>query len=246
MLRVLRAQLGVPDARIRLFHRGTDVAGEDPGAGGSRATHIVGNAALNALEKLNDALRAAGWNGTPDSWSAAVDALARASTAPAEFHGSYDSATVPGANDANNYAAYAVEVAVDRETGVVDIEQVTFVGDTGTMINPIAFRGQVDGGFIFGFGHAMTEELVVEDGRIVNLSLADYKLPSMRDIPPFRAVLLDDEPGPGPFGGKSAGEMNTGGFPPAVANAVAAACGVRITELPITAERIYTLLTQTP
>jgi CO/xanthine dehydrogenase Mo-binding subunit len=243
--RVLSAQLGVPLDRIRLFHKGTDVAGEDPGAGGSRATHIIGNAALNALEKLNDALRAAGWDGTPGAWPPAVDALARAST-PAEFHGSYDSAAVPGAGDANNYAAYAVEVAVDRGTGVVDITQVTFVGDTGTMINPVAYRGQVDGGFMFGFGHAMTEELVVEDGRIVNLSLADYKLPSMRDIPPFRAVLLDDEAGPGPFGAKSAGELNTGGFPPAVANAVAAACGVRITELPITAERIHHLLAQQP
>ena len=76
------------------------------------------------------------------------------------------------------------------------------------MINPVAFRGQVDGGFMFGFGHAMTEELIVEEGRIVNLSLADYKLPSMRDIPPFRAVLLDDVPGPGPFGSRLADELS--------------------------------------
>ena len=96
------------------------------------------------------------------------------------------------------------------------------------------------------FAEGAERGLVVEDGRIVNLSLADYKLPSMRDIPPFRAVLLDDEAGPGPFGAKSAGELNTGGFPPAVANAVAAACGVRITELPITAERIHHLLAQQP
>ena len=97
------------------------------------------------------------------------------------------------------------------ETGVVDIAKITFVADTGTVINPVAFRGQVDGGFMFGFGHAMTEELIVEDGRIVNLSLADYKLPSMRDIPPFRSVFMDDEAGPGPFGAKSAGELNTAG-----------------------------------
>ena len=244
MQRVLSAQLGVPRQRIRLFHKGTDVAGEDPGAGGSRSTHIIGNAALNALEKLNDTLRAAGWNGSPDTWPDAVDALVRASSAAPEFYGSYDSGANPAAEHANNYAAYAVEVAVDPETGVVDFEAITFVADTGTIINPVAFRGQVDGGFMFGFGHAMTEELVVEDGRIVNLSLADYKLPSMRDIPPFRAILLDDDRGPGPFGGKSAGELNTGGFPPAVANAVAAASGARIMQLPITAERIHKLLTE--
>jgi CO/xanthine dehydrogenase Mo-binding subunit len=240
--RVVSAQLGIDRERIHMVHKGTDEAGEDPGAGGSRGTHIVGNSALNAVEQLGEALRAHGWNGTSATWPDAVDAFARASATPPVFVGSYDSSKIPGAGDANNYAAYAVEVSVDRETGVVDIKQITFVADTGTMINPVAFRGQVDGGFMFGFGHAMTEELVVEEGRIVNLSLADYKLPSMRDIPPFRAVLMDDEAGPGPFGAKSAGELNTGGVGPAISNAVFDACGVRLTQLPITAERVLTLL----
>jgi CO/xanthine dehydrogenase Mo-binding subunit len=240
--RVVSAKLGIPGERVRLFHKGTDVAGEDPGAGGSRATHIVGNATLDAVEQLSVALRADGWDGSAATWPDAVDAYARASATPPAFVGRYDSATNPAAAHANNFAAYAVEVSVDRETGVVDIEQVTFVADTGTMINPVAYRGQVDGGFMFGFGHAMTEELVVEDGRIVNLSLADYKLPTVRDIPRFRPVLLDDEAGPGPFGAKSAGELNTGGVGPAIANAVADACGVRVTQLPITSERVLNLL----
>ena len=227
------------------MHRGTDAAGNDPGAGGSRGTHIVGNAALAAAEQLNDALRAAGWDGSPATWPDAVDALARATATPPSFVGAYDSSKNPAADD-NNFAGYAVEVSVDAETGVVDIEQVTFVCDTGTIINPVAHRGQVEGGFIFGFGHAMTEELLLEDGRILNLSLADYKLPSMRDIPPFRAVLMDDVAGPGPFGAKSAGELNTGGVGPAIANAVADACGVRVTALPITSERVLTLLDKNP
>jgi CO/xanthine dehydrogenase Mo-binding subunit len=241
--RVVAQQLGVERNRIRLVHKGTDVAAEDPGAGGSRATHIVGNAALAAVEQLNAELRAAGWDGAPATWPDAVDALAR-SARQREFLGTYDSSTNPVAHDANNFAAYAVEVYVDPETGAVDVEGVTFVADTGTVINPVAHRGQVDGGFMFGFGHAMTEELLVEDGNIVNLSLADYKLPSMRDIPPFRAVLIDDEAGPGPFGAKSAGELNTGGVGPAIANAVENACGVRVTQLPITSERVFKLLTE--
>jgi len=241
--RVVSTTLGIERERVRLVHRGTDVAGNDPGAGGSRGTHIVGNAALNAVEQLNDALRPAGWDGSPANWPDAVDRLARATATPPVFVGTYDSSKNPLADD-NNYAAYAVEVSVDAETGVVDVEQVVFVCDTGTVINPIAHRGQVDGGFMFGFGHAMTEELIVEDGRILNLSLADYKLPSMRDIPPFRAVLMDEVPGPGPFGAKSAGELNTGGVGPAIANAVAAACGARLTVLPITSERVLKLLAQ--
>ncbi len=239
--RAVSTKLGVPLDRIRLAHRGTDAAGNDPGAGGSRGTHIVGNAALAATEQLNDALRAAGWDGAPATWSAAVDSLARAAATPPSFVGAYDSSKNPAADD-NNFAAYAVDVSVDAETGVVDIEQVTFVCDTGTIINPVAHKGQVDGGFMFGFGHAMTEELLLEDGRILNLSLADYKLPSMRDIPPFRAVLMDDVAGPGPFGAKSAGELNTGGVGPAIANAVADACGVRVDALPITSERVLRLL----
>jgi len=241
--RAVSATLGIPRERIRLVHRGTDVAESDPGAGGSRATHIVGNAALAAVEQLSTALRNAGWDESPASWPDAVEALVRASATPPAFVGTYDSSKNPAADD-NNFASYAVEVTVDPETGTVKVEQIVCVVDTGTILNPVAYRGQVDGGFMFGFGHAMTEELLVEDGRIVNLSLADYKLPSMRDIPPFRAVLMDEVPGPGPFGGKSAGELNTGGVGPAISNAVTAACGVRLTALPITSERVFSLLAE--
>jgi carbon-monoxide dehydrogenase large subunit len=133
-------------------------------------------------------------------------------------------------------------VTVDRETGTVTINDVVFVGDIGTVINPIAHRGQIDGGFLMGLGHAVTEELIVEDGRITNLSFADYKLPTQKDMPPFRVFLLESDAGPGPFGARAVGEINTSGVGPALANAVHAACGVRISTLPVTAERVYDAL----
>jgi CO/xanthine dehydrogenase Mo-binding subunit len=238
--RIVAATLGIDLDRIEIVQAGTDIAGNDPGAGGSRATHIVGNAALAAVEQLGAALTAAGWNGTAAAWPGAVDALAR-SAAGTTFTGTYDSSTNPAAH-ANTYSGYVIEVSVDSETGTVKIEDVVFVADTGTVINPLAHRGQIDGGFMFGFGHTMTEELIVEDGHIQNLSLADYKLPSMRDIPPFRVFLMDDTPGPGPFGAKSAGELCNSSVGPAVANAVAAACGARVMALPITSERVFSLL----
>jgi CO/xanthine dehydrogenase Mo-binding subunit len=237
--RIVAATLGIPLERVEIVQAGTDRAGNDPGAGGSRVTHIVGNAALRAVEQLGAALTAAGWDGTAAAWPAAVDALARSGSAG--FIGAYDSSTNPAAH-ANTYSGYVIEVAVDAETGAVRIEDVLFVADTGTVINPLAHRGQIDGGFVFGLGHTMTEELIVEDGHIQNLSLADYKLPSMRDIPPFRAVLLDDTPGPGPFGAKSAGELCNSSVGPAIANAVAAACGARVMTLPITSERVFAQL----
>jgi CO/xanthine dehydrogenase Mo-binding subunit len=118
-----------------------------------------------------------------------------------------------------------------------------FVADIGTIINPIAHRGQIDGGFLLGLGHTLTEELYMEDGRIVNIALSDYKLPCQRDMPPFRAIMLEPDGGPGPFGARAVGEMNSAGVAPAIANAVAAAVGVRLDRLSITAERVLAALT---
>jgi CO/xanthine dehydrogenase Mo-binding subunit len=86
------------------------------------------------------------------------------------------------------------------------------------------------------------EELYIEDGRIVNIALSDYKLPCQRDMPPFRAIMLEPGGGPGPYGARAVGEMNSAGIAPAIANAVAAACGVRLDRLSLSAERIHTAL----
>jgi CO/xanthine dehydrogenase Mo-binding subunit len=95
---------------------------------------------------------------------------------------------------------------------------------------------------MMGFGHALTEELYVEDGRIVNLMLSDYKLPCQLDMPPFRVFYLDPDGGPGPYGARSAGEFNIASVPPAIANAIQNAVGVRLDTLTLTAERIHAAL----
>jgi CO/xanthine dehydrogenase Mo-binding subunit len=91
----------------------------------------------------------------------------------------------------------------------------------------------------------MTEELILEGGKIVNLSLGDYKLPTQVDIPPMQTVFVKPTGGPGPFGSKMAGEVSTSCVGPAIANAVAAACGARVMELPVTAERVFQALNRT-
>jgi CO/xanthine dehydrogenase Mo-binding subunit len=145
----------------------------------------------------------------------------------------------PGEPLWTNFCAYGVELSVDRDTGAVTIHDVTMVADVGAIINPIAHRGQIDGGFMMGLGHALCEELVVEDGRILNVALSDYKLPCQLDMPPFRAINLEPDGGPGVYGSRAAGEFNTAGVPPAIANAIADACGVRLDRMSLTAERIY-------
>jgi CO/xanthine dehydrogenase Mo-binding subunit len=141
-----------------------------------------------------------------------------------------------------NYCAYGVELSVDEETGALRIHQVTMVADVGTIINPLGHRGQLEGGFMMGLGHALTEELYLENGRILNPTLAEYKLPCQLDMPPLRIIELAPDDGPGPYGARSVGEFNIAGVGPAIGNAIKAACGVRLRALSFTADRIYDAL----
>jgi CO/xanthine dehydrogenase Mo-binding subunit len=113
------------------------------------------------------------------------------------------------------------------------------VVDVGTIINPVAHRGQLVGGFVFGLGGGLMEELVVEDGTVTSGTLGEVKLPTAMDCPPLRIVQLPTEVGPGAFGAKMAGELTNAIVAPALTNAVAAAVGARVRSLPITAEKIY-------
>jgi CO/xanthine dehydrogenase Mo-binding subunit len=110
------------------------------------------------------------------------------------------------------------------------------------VINPTAHQGQLNGGFAFGVGAALIEELPVEDGKVAALSLGEYKLPTQMDMPPLRTVLLRTDIGPGPFGAKAVGEVTNSGVAPAIANAVQDAVGARVYTLPITAEKVLSAL----
>jgi CO/xanthine dehydrogenase Mo-binding subunit len=119
---------------------------------------------------------------------------------------------------------------------------VLLAADVGTIINPIAHQGQLDGGLVMGLGAALMEELQVQDGQVTTATLGDYKIPCAMDTPAFRTVLIHDpQEGPGPLGAKAAGELTNTSVAPAVANAVAA-CGARVPHMPVTAERVLEAL----
>lgn len=111
--------------------------------------------------------------------------------------------------------------------------------DVGTVLNPIYHQGQIEGGVIYGMGFALTEELLIEDGRVTNPNLGEYKLPAIADIPELVTALLPAAGGPTPYEGKAIGEMANVPVAAAIANAVYDAVGVRIMDLPITAEKVY-------
>lgn len=139
------------------------------------------------------------------------------------------------------YCAQAAEVEVDPETGQVRLRKIVSAQDTGTIINALGHQGQIEGGLVQGIGYSLTEELLLEDGRITNAHLGDYKLPTAPDIPELITVNVPSE-GPGPFSAGSIGEMPCVPTAGAIANAVADAIGAPIFELPITAERVLAAL----
>ncbi|HET8567656.1 MAG TPA: molybdopterin cofactor-binding domain-containing protein, partial [Candidatus Limnocylindria bacterium] len=218
LARVVAEELGVDPARVRVRRGTTAEAPEDPGVGGSRVTAVAGGAALDAARKLRERLAA----------------------------GERPPLRVVGEHTAGGHAlavyAYAVDATVDRETGQVRLTGATLVADVGTVINPVALRGQLEGGFAFGLGQAVMEELRVEGGRVVTANLGDYKIPTAADVPPLRVILLTEAKGSGPFGAKSVGELSNPAVGPAVANAVASACGARVRSLPVTAEKVHRTL----
>jgi CO/xanthine dehydrogenase Mo-binding subunit len=150
----------------------------------------------------------------------------------------------PQPGETTYFCAQVAEVEVDRETGQVRIERVVTAHDVGTIINPVTHQGQINGGFVTGLGLAVSEELISENGRIINGHLGDYKLPTAADVPPFETVLVPSAGGAGPYEAKAIGELANNTPPAAIANAVADATGVRLFELPITAERVYAALQQ--
>jgi carbon-monoxide dehydrogenase large subunit len=243
--RVVAAALEIPLERVRAEAGATDAAGFDLGAGGSRGTHVIGQAAIAACTALREALDGAGWDGSAASWDRAVAALLGERPSHA-VTGAYTSGHHEHEPVYSNFAGYLVELSLDRETGAFTLHEIVLVADVGTIVNPVAHQGQLAGGVVFGLGSGAIEELIVENGKIVNLNLGDYKLPTSADVPPLRTILLPPTGGPGPFGAKMAGEVSTSGVAPAIANAVAAACGARVTELPVTAERVFQELYRTP
>ncbi|MGZ9220185.1 MAG: molybdopterin cofactor-binding domain-containing protein, partial [Candidatus Binatia bacterium] len=141
-------------------------------------------------------------------------------------------------------SAQIAEVHVDPETGQVTLRNMISAHTTGKVINPLMHQGQVEGGVVFGLGYALTEEVLFDDGgKITTSNLGEFKIPNITDIPPLKTHVAESVPaGPGPYNSLAIGEVANTPTAAAVANAVADACGVRITDLPVTSEKVYQAL----
>lgn len=256
---VVAETMQVPIDQVRVVIGNTDEAPYDGGMGGSRGTHVTGVAATEACNLLRNALaeRAADllecpveeitygegavWpRETPSRRFTLVDLAQAVPSQPIRVTADVNPIAAPGLSC---FAAQVAEVEVDPETGQIRLTRFITAHDVGTIMNPITHQGQIDGGVIQGIGMALTEELV-EDGQVTNLHLGEYKLPAVADIPPLETVLVQAATGPAPFEGRAIGEMANCSPPAAIANAIQDAIGVRLYDLPLTAEKVYKALKQ--
>ncbi len=141
-----------------------------------------------------------------------------------------------------SFTAQVAEVFVDPQTGEIKVLRFTTAHDAGTVMNPIGHQGQIDGGVIQGIGFGLMEQLLVDEGHVTTLHFGDYKIPTVKDIPPLTTVVLEGQSGVGPYNVKGIGENPNTPVAAAIANAVEDAAGVRIRDLPVTSEKVFQAL----
>jgi CO/xanthine dehydrogenase Mo-binding subunit len=275
MAQIAAEVLCLGEGQVRVVTADTDVTPYDTITAGSRSTYHTGNAVRLAAERMRDRLvdlAATRFGVSATDLKLTGDGLVSAQTqetvsiaelvlghfgargttltAEANFTTSWvpydhDTGQSPKVTEHWFAGAAAVQLTVDTATGRVHIEHLAVAGDVGRAINPTLVEQQLSGAAIMGIGHALFDQLVFDEGQIVNGTLLDYQLPSIKDMPDRLTPIIVESPHrTGPFGAKGVGETTIIPLAPAIANAVRDATGVRITTLPLTAERVLTALTE--
>ena len=265
---IVAEELGVPLERVSVVNSDTDVKPWDVGAHASRTTFVAGNAARMAAAKAKEQIKEEAARlleahaddleikagrvfvtGSPDK-GLEYDKVIRArhfrskgQIVTAEAFYDPPSEMLDKDHKGNISAAYsfgtqAAQVEVDVETGKVRILKMVAAYDVGQVINLLGAEGSVHGGIHMGLGYALSEELLVKQGKILNPSLADYRLFTGQDMPPVEVFFVEGSDPAGPFGAKGLGEAGAIPVAPAIANAIFDATGVRLKQLPITPERL--------
>ncbi|HEX4357126.1 MAG TPA: xanthine dehydrogenase family protein molybdopterin-binding subunit [Pseudonocardia sp.] len=275
MAQIAAEALCLGEGAVRVVTADTDVTPYDTITAGSRSTYHTGNAVRRAAEAMRDKLveLAAERFGVPATdVKLTGDGLVSAqtqqrATVPELLHGHFGARGTTLTTEANfttSWVPYdhetgqservtehwfagavAAQLTVDTETGRVHIEHLAVAGDVGRAINPTLVEQQLTGAAIMGIGHALFDQLVFDEGQIVNGTLLDYQLPSVLDLPDkITPIIVESPHRTGPYGAKGVGETTIIPLAPAIANAVRDAIGIRFPRLPLTPERILTALAE--
>ena len=254
MAQIASEVLNIPIELIRIVNPDTDVTPYDMSTLGSRSTFHMGHAVRLAASDARDKLKALAEEvGVPEGANTPLPELfirkfgmragnivGTANYIPDFSPPNYDTGQSTNATPFWMIGATGAEVEVDTETGQIRILRLVNVCDIGKPINPVVVETQISGAAVMQLGFTMTENMIIENGQLTNPSLADYKIPGFFDMPDtMENGFIEAEQHNGPFGAKGAGESGTFGVSPAIANAIEDAVGVRITQMPITAEAVF-------
>ncbi|HEY3064268.1 MAG TPA: molybdopterin cofactor-binding domain-containing protein [Methylomirabilota bacterium] len=263
--------LGIDPRDVRVHPADTDLTPVDLGSYSSRVTLMCGMAVIQAAQRLRTVIFKAVAEkldvepsalvardrkvGVADDWDKALP-FARAvelaeamhgvlafagSYAPPKRAGKYKGGGV-GPSPCYSYSACVVELTVDEETAEIDLRDVWIAHDVGRALNPLLVEGQVEGSVYMGIGEALMEEQVFRKGLHKAPSMLEYKSPTTLETPNIHTMIVETDDPEGPFGAKEAGQGPLLPVIPAIANAVHAAVGVRIDEVPITPDKILRAL----
>jgi CO/xanthine dehydrogenase Mo-binding subunit len=256
MAQIVAEALDLPTEDVRVIHPDTDATPYDMGTLGSRSLFHMGLAVKRAADDAREKLRAlAAEAGMPPGSNVPVAEIfqkrygmqAGNVIGSGSFIPSYKSpdprtGLSPDVTPFWMIGGAGAEVEVDTETGAVRVTKLVNAADAGRLINPRICETQLSGGAIMQLGFTLMEDMVFDGGQVTNASLADYKIPSIRDVPPMEQVLVAAEQRNGPYGAKGIGESATFGVSPAIANAIEDAVGVRLLDMPLTAEKVLRAL----
>jgi len=253
---IVAEELKIPLSQIKTRQLDTQRGVKDTGVGGSRATRVYGNAGYEAALKAVAAIKQAAAEQMDTSADQIVLAkgavlhprmerrltygeIVKAKGAPIAVEATFnDNTKIHSAS----MCVQIAEVEVDRETGQVELKKFTSTHNTGTVLNPLMHQGQIEGASMTGIGYSLMEEVIINDGKVATTHFGEYKIPTMRDVPPFKSSVTEEPHGAGPYNSMPIGETANIPTAAAIANAVEDACGVRIKDLPITAEKVYEAL----
>ena len=249
---------------IHVITGDTDVTLFDIGSHASRSTYVIGNAVVDAGNKIRQILveRAAKRLETaPEKLDVKegrvyvksdpgkmVDVAEISNDAIYDYGTDGRHITATGTHQSlthcPNFQGGFAEIDVDIETGVIKVLRFVMAHDIGRAINPQNVEGSLEGGAAQGFGYALSEDLIIDKktGQVLTDSFATYKMPSTLDMPDIEIILVEEPAPTGPFGAKGVGEPGMTNVAPAIANALYDAAGIRIHSLPMTPEKVLEAL----
>jgi CO/xanthine dehydrogenase Mo-binding subunit len=259
---IAAAAFGLPLDQVRVVSADTETGPYAGASGGSKVTYTVGKAVERAAESAREKLLAAAAEELEIAPAdlEVVDGVVRAVGAPERsitveeisskalrFGGRYEPIEGHGGSaqrtGAPSVAAHLAHVRVDRDTGEVEVVRHVIAQDVGRALNPALVEGQMRGGTAQGIGWALFEELDHdESGQLLTGSFLDYAIPVADRVPEIETLIVEVPAPDGPFGAKGIGEAPVVAAAPAIANAVAAAVGIRLRVLPMTAPRVWAAL----